>query len=162
MVHSHWVAAILNLSPNPWTTAAGLLPSPNALTAAAGLLAPGFGDSHAAQIVRVSALLMQQTEQLQVPEGGLNLSPKPCEIGLIASVLGSADLLALNTSITLPSVLSSTPEPLSRSITLPVFNSGAGVGCLQIGGGGGDLDFRGLTFSGERKVKTGGVDVSVA
>ena len=152
----------LVVSPNPCTLVTGLLvTSPNPLTTAAGLLAPGFGVSHAAQRVRASALLMQQTEQVQVPEGGLNLSPKPCKIGFVVSVLGSAALLIPNTSMTLPSVFNSALGPRNTSITLPVFNSGAGAGCLE-GGGDGDLDFSGLTLSGERKTKTRGVDVSAA
>ena len=163
--HSHWVAAILNLSPNPWVaaTAKGLLAAAAvAAAAAAGLLAPGFGVSQAAHMARVSALLMQQTEQLHVPEAGLNLSPKPWVNGFTASVLVSAGLLAPRMSMTLPPSFSSALGAPRTSMTLPVFNAGAGDSCLGAGGGVGDLDFSGLTFSGERKAKNGGVEVLAA
>lgn len=70
--HSHWLLAILNLSPKPWVMGGNGFG-----TIAASFGCPGRGDSQAAHWLLSFLLTIQHTGQDHVSSAGLNLSPKP-------------------------------------------------------------------------------------
>lgn len=75
--HSHWLLAILNLSPKPWVTGG------NNWIGLDFFGCPGRGDSQAAHWFLSFLLTMQHTEQVQVSSAGLNLSPKPDRLAVV-------------------------------------------------------------------------------